>query len=457
MTQNIITLQETLVSLVQNKKYSAIKDILATMEPSDIAPIFDDLTEQEVPVLFRLLTKDVAAETFVEMDPENQELLIRSFSDTELKSIVDELYVDDAVDIIEDMPSNVVKRILKQATPDVRKQINEILKYPEDSAGSVMTTEFIVLNETMTVSEAFDVIRNNGVDKETIYTCYVRKNNKLAGIVSAKDLLLAKDQNTKIKDLMDENVISINVHQDQEEAAQMIKQYDLMALPVVDNDNFIVGIITFDDVMDVLEEEATEDMAIMAAVTPPEKTYLHSSPFEVFKQRIPWLLILMVSATFTALIINHFEAALSAQVVLTAFIPMLMGTGGNSGSQASVTIIRSLSLGEIQFDDLPKVILKELLISLLCGLALSIACFGKIMFIDRLLMHNDAITASVALVVSLSMYITVMFAKLIGGILPIIAKKLGADPAVMSSPFITTIVDAMSLIFFFKVASAVLF
>lgn len=457
MTQNIVTLQETLVSLVQNKKYSAIKDILSTMEPSDIAPIFDDLTEQEVPILFRLLSKDAAAETFVEMDPDNQELLIKSFSDTELKSIVDDLYVDDAVDIIEDMPSNVVKRILKQAAPDVRKQINEILKYPEDSAGSVMTTEFIVLNESMTVEEAFNVIRKTGVDKETIYTCYVRKNNRLAGTVSAKDLLLAKDPQIKLKDLMDENVISINVHQDQEEAANMIKQYDLMALPVVDDDNFIVGIITFDDVMDVIEEEATEDMAIMAAVTPPEKTYLHSSPFEVFIQRIPWLLILMVSATFTALIINHFEAALSAQVVLTAFIPMLMGTGGNSGSQASVTIIRSLSLGEIEFNDLPKVILKEILISLLCGLALGVACFGKIMLIDRLLMHNDAITASVALVVSLSMYITVMFAKLIGGVLPIIAKKLGADPAVMSAPFITTIVDAMSLIFFFKVASAVLF
>jgi len=457
MAQNIVTLQETLVTLVQNKKYAVIKEVLATMEPSDIAPIFDDLTEQEVPILFRLLSKDTAAETFVEMDPDNQELLIKSFSDTELKQIVDDLYVDDAVDIIEDMPSNVVKRILKQAHPEVRKQINEILKYPEDSAGSVMTTEFVSLKESMTVSEAFDVIRNTGVDKETIYTCYVRKDNKLAGIVSAKDLMLAKDPKTKIKDLMDCNVISINVHDDQENAAKMIKQYDLMALPVVDNENFIVGIITFDDIMDVLEEEATEDMAIMAAVTPPEKTYLHSSPFEVFLQRIPWLMILMVSSTFTALIINHFESALAAQVVLTAFIPMLMGTGGNSGSQSSVTIIRSLSLGELELNDLPKVILKELLISALCGLALAAACFGKIMLIDRLLMNNDAITISVAMVVSLSMFITVIFAKLIGGVLPIIAKKLGADPAVMSAPFITTIVDAMSLVFFFKVASSVLF
>lgn len=455
MPQNV-TVLDTLRVLVENKKYSSVKEILATMNPYDIAALFDELSEQELPILFRLLSKDTAAETFVEMEPEHQELLIRSFSDTELKQVIDELYVDDAADLVEDMPANVVYRILKQANPDVRKSINEILKYPEDSAGSVMTTEVITLKENMTVADAFDVIRENGVDKETIYTCYVTKNHKIVGIVSAKDLMLAKDKTTLIKDLMTENVITVNVHTDQEEVANMFKKYNFLAMPVVDKDDLLVGIITFDDVMDVIEEETTEDIEMMAGMTPSEKPYLHSSPWEIFLHRIPWLMVLMIGATFTSMIITHYETALAAQLVLTAFIPMLMGTGGNSGSQSSVTIIRAISLGELEFNDLPKVILKEFLTSVLCGLSLAMVCFAKIILLDGMLMHNADITATVALTVSIAMFGTVIMAKLVGSVLPICANRLGFDPAVMANPLITTCVDALSLVVFFEIASSVL-
>lgn len=456
MAQNI-TVLETLRTLSEAKKYSTIKDILATMNPADIAALFDDLSEQELPIMFRLLAKDTAAETFVEMEADDKELLIKGFSDTELKQVIDELYIDDAADLVEDMPANVVSRILKQAAPEVRKNINEILKYPEDSAGSVMTTEFISLKENMTVEDAFECIRNTGVDKETIYTCYVTVNHRIVGIVSIKDLLLAKDKSTPIKQLMTENVITVNVHTDREEVANMFKKYNFMAMPVVDKDDLIVGIITFDDVMDVIEEEATEDVEIMAGMTPSEKPYLHSSPFEIFLHRIPWLMLLMIGATFTSLIITHFETALAAQVVLTAFIPTLMGTGGNSGSQSSVTIIRAISLGELEFKDLPKVILKEAATSVLCGICLAVVCFAKVMLIDGFLMHNSDITTGVAFTVSLAMFVTVIMAKLIGGVLPVVAKKLGFDPAVMANPFITTFVDALSLVIFFKLATLLLF
>ena len=426
------------------------------MNPSDIASIFDELEEEHLPLLFRLLPKEQAAETFVEMDPEAQELLIRGFSDSELREVLDELYVDDAVDIVEEMPANVVRRILSQADPQMRKEINEILRYPENSAGSIMTTEYVSLRPGMTVEEAILRIRRTGVDKETIYTCYVTRDRTLVGLVTVKDLLLAQDDDTLIQDMMETNVISVNTLTDQEEVAQMFSKYNFLALPVVDTESRMVGIVTFDDAMDVMEDEFTEDMEIMAAMTPSDKTYLRSTVFDLFKHRIPWLMLLMVSATFTGMIITGFEDALAAQVVLTAFIPMLMDTGGNSGSQSSVTIIRALSLDEIEFSDLFCILWKEIRTAVLCGVTLSAACFAKIMLIDRLLMGNTDVTWLVALVVCITMALTVLVAKMVGCSLPLLAKKLKLDPAVMASPFITTIVDALSLLLYFGVASALL-
>lgn len=456
--RSAVTIAGTLEVLLGEKKYSTIRDILVTMNPADVAGVFEELEDEKViPLLFRLLPKDQAAEAFVEMEPEHQELLIKGFSDSELKEVLDELYVDDAVDIVEEMPANVVRRILAAAAPEMRRDINGILRYPEDSAGSIMTTEYVSLRPAMTVGEAILRIRRTGVDKETIYTCYVTKDRYLMGLVSVKDLLLAQDDETLISDIMETNVISVSTHTDQEEVARMLSKYNFIALPVVDNDNRMVGIVTFDDAMDVLEEETSEDIAIMGGMTPSEKTYLHSNPFDLFKQRIPWLMLLMVSATFTGMIITGFENALAAQVVLTAFIPMLMDTGGNSGSQASVTIIRAISLGELDFSDILSVIWKEIRTAVLCGLALSVVCFGKIMLVDRLLLGNTDVTTFVALVVSLSIAVTVLVAKTIGCSLPMIAKKIGFDPAVMASPFITTIVDALSLLVYFGIASVVLF
>ena len=427
------------------------------MNPADIAGVFDGMEETALPLLFRLLPKELAAETFVEMDPEAQELLIHGFSDSELHEVLNELYVDDAVDIVEEMPANVVRRILRQADPQMRKEINEILRYPENSAGSIMTTEYVSLRPEMTVEEAILRIRRTGVDKETIYTCYVLdKNRLLLGMLSVKDLLLAKDDEEKVSEIMETNVISVMTHSDQEEVARMLSKYNFLALPVTDAEGRMVGIVTFDDAMDVMEDEATEDMEIMGGMTPSDKTYLRSNVFDLFLHRIPWLLLLMVSATFTGMIITGFESALAAQVALTAFIPMLMDTGGNSGSQSSVTIIRALSLGELEFADLPRVIWKELRTAAFCGSVLAVACFGKIMLVDRLLMHNNEVTITVAAVVCITMVLTVMVAKLIGCSLPMIAKKLGFDPAVMASPFITTIVDALSLLVYFGIANALL-
>ena len=390
------------------------------------------------------------------MEPDAQELLIRGFSDSELREVLDELYVDDAVDIVEEMPANVVRRILSQADPDMRKDINEILRYPENSAGSIMTTEYVSLRPNMTVEEAILRIRRTGVDKETIYTCYVTKNRTLIGLVSVKDLLLAQDDDETVDKIMETNVISVHTHTDQEEVARMFSKYNFLALPVVDTENRMVGIVTFDDAMDVMEDEATEDMEIMGGMTPSDKTYLRSSTFDLFKHRIPWLMLLMVSATFTGLIITHFESALAAQVALTAFIPMLMDTGGNSGSQSSVTVIRALSLGEIEFSDLPRVVWKEIRTAVLCGISLAAACFAKIMLVDRLMLGNKDVTCLVALVVCATMALTVLVAKVIGCALPMLAKKLGFDPAVMASPFITTIVDALSLLIYFRFASFLL-
>ena len=456
MAEHNVTVESTLDVLLSEKKYATIRDILSTMNPADIASVFDEMEEERLPLLFRLLPKELAAEAFVEMDPEAQELLIRGFSDSELREVLDELYVDDAVDIVEEMPANVVRRILSQADPQMRKEINEILRYPENSAGSIMTTEYVSLRPDMTVEESILRIRRTGVDKETIYTCYVTKNRTLIGLVTVKDLLLAQDDETTIAEIMETNVISVNTHTDQEEVARMFSKYDFLALPVVDAESRMVGIVTFDDAMDVMEDEVTEDMEIMGGMTPSDKTYLRSTVFDLFRHRIPWLMLLMVSATFTGLIISGFENALAAQVALTAFIPMLMDTGGNSGSQSSVTIIRALSLGEIEFRDLPRVIWKEIRTAVLCGVTLAAACFVKILLIDRLLLGNTEVTWLVALVVCATLALTVLVAKIVGCSLPLLAKKLGFDPAVMASPFITTIVDALSLLVYFGIASALL-
>ncbi|MBQ9251625.1 MAG: magnesium transporter [Clostridia bacterium] len=458
MAEHNVTVENTLQVLLSEKKYTTIRDILITMNPADIAAVFNGLNPEQLPLLFRLLPKELAAESFVEMESEEQEALIKGISDSELKQVMDELYVDDAVDIVEEMPANVVQRILAQSDPQMRKEINEILQYPENSAGSVMTTEYVSLNPNMTVGDAILRIRQTGVDKETIYTCYVLKNRLLIGMVTVKDLLLAPSDMQTIDSVMDsgDNLITVTTHTDQEEVARMMSKYNLLAIPVVDGDNRMVGIVTFDDAMDVMEDETTEDMEIMAGMTPSDKTYLRSSPWDLFKHRIPWLALLMVSATFTGLIITSFEEALAAQVALTAFIPMLMDTGGNSGSQSSVTIIRALSLNELEFRDLPKVIWKEIRTAVMCGLALAVLCFGKIMLVDRLMLGNEEITVLVAMVVCLTMAITILCAKIVGCSLPMLAKKLGFDPAVMASPFITTIVDALSLLVYFGIAKALL-
>ena len=457
MAERFEIVENTLTTLLEEKKYKTLRDIFSTMNPGDIAAVFYGMDEDRIPFLFRLLPKELAAETFVEMEPDAQELLIRGFSDNELKEVIDELYVDDAADLVEEMPANVVKRILKQADPEMRSSINQILRYPENSAGSIMTTEYVSLRPSMTVEEAILRIRRQGVDKETIYTCYVTASDRtLIGLVTVKDLLLAEDDETKIEDIMLTNLISVTTQTDQEEVAHMLSRYNFLALPVVDGEARMVGIVTFDDAMDVMEDEATEDMEIMGGMTPSEKTYLKSSPIDLFKNRIPWLTILMVSSTFTGLIITSFEDALAKVVVLTSFIPMLMGTGGNSGSQASVTVIRSLSLGELKFKDIGTVLWKELRTAVMCGIALAAVCFAKIWLVDHLLFGNPDISAMVDLVVCLALALTVVIAKVVGCVLPMVAKVLGADPAVMASPFITTIVDAVSLLVYFLFAKTLL-
>ena len=457
MAEHFVTLEKSLKKLLDEKKYQTLKDVLGTMNGADIAAVFEDLDEDRTPLLFRLLPKELAAEAFAELSSEIQEQLITGFSDRELRELVSELYVDDAADLVEEMPASVVKRILAQADPQMRSEINQILRYPENSAGSIMTTEYVSLRPQMTIAEAIQRIRRTGVDKETIYTCYVTAERRLLGTVSVKDMLLAADENIPVSEIMDEHVISVNTLTDQEEVAQMLSKYNFLALPVVDTDGRMVGIVTFDDAMDVLVEETTEDIEKMAGMLPSEKTYLRSNAWDLFRHRIPWLMLLMVSATFTGMIITGFESALAAQVVLTAFIPMLMDTGGNSGSQASVTVIRALSLGELELRDLPKVVWKEIQTAALCGIALASLCFLKIMVFDRLLLGNTDITALTAFVVCATMAVTVLVAKIVGCTLPMVAKRVGFDPAVMASPFITTIVDALSLLVYFGIASALLF
>ena len=457
MAERFEIVEKALLKMLEEKKYSTLRDILITMNPADVAGLFDGLEEKQIPVMFRLLPKEQAAETFVEMEPEAQQLLIQGFSDNELREVLDELYVDDAADLVEEMPANVVRRILGQADPEMRSSINQILRYPENSAGALMTMEYVSLRPDMTVEEAILRIRRQGVDKETIYTCYVLdKDRTLLGIVTVKDLLLAESDDTEIREIMTSNIISVTTQDDQEEVAKMFSKYNFLALPVVDTENRMVGIVTFDDAMDVMEEEATEDMEIMAAMTPSEKSYLKSSPFELYKHRIPWLMLLMVSATFTGMIISSFESALTKLAALTAFIPMLMDTGGNCGSQSSVTVIRSLSLDELKFEDIFRVMWKELQTAVLCGVTLAALCFVKVLVVDRMLMGNASISLLVAGVVSLTLGVTVIMAKFVGCTLPLLAKRLGFDPAVMASPFITTIVDALSLLVYFMFAKSIL-
>lgn len=447
---NTTILLKTIASLLEGKKYTALREVLATMNPADIAALFEDLDEAMLPLIFRLLPKELAAEAFVEMDADLQEMLIQGFSDNELKEVLDELYLDDAVDIVEEMPANVVKRILANTHPETRKMINEILKYPEDSAGSIMTIEYVSLLPDMTAEEAILRIRRTGFDKETIYTCYVMADDRvLVGIVTVKDLLLAADD-ALIADIMDANPIFIHTWEDKEDVANKFNKYDFLAMPVVDDEQRLIGIVTVDDAIDVLQDEATEDIEKMAAISPSnDKPYLKTGVFELFRARIPWLLFLMISATFTGTILTRFEDSLAVVPALIAFIPMLMDTGGNSGGQSSVTIIRSLSLGDVEFRDIFRVIWKEMRVGMICGVTLAAANFVKILLIDR-------VAVPVALVVCLTLVVTVFVAKLIGCTLPLFAKKLGFDPAVMSSPFITTIVDAISLFVYLYIATAIL-
>ncbi|MBE6655475.1 MAG: magnesium transporter [Ruminococcaceae bacterium] len=443
---------EAVVQMMEEKQFSQLRELLSDFPAADIAELFLDIPDDKDPLLFRILPKEMAADVFVEMDTDAQERLLYSFSDRELGEVFSELYMDDTVDIIEEMPANVVARILRLSPPEARKQINELLKYPEDSAGSVMTTEFVRLRKDMTVEEAFLAIRRVAIDRETVYTCYVTdEGRRLEGVITVKTLLLS-EPDASLSEIMEENVVSIETHADREEVALMFNKYGFLALPVVDAENRLVGIITVDDALDVMHEEAEEDFAVMAAVTPTEEPYLRTGVFRIFVSRIPWLLILMLSATFTGMIISGFESALAACVALTAFIPMLMGTGGNSGSQSSTTVIRGISLGEIEFKDTLRVLFKELRVAVLCGICLAAATFAKVMLVDAYLMGNPQVTPTVALVVSLTLLVTVVAAKLIGCILPILAKQVHLDPAVMASPFITTLVDAVSLLVYFAVA-----
>ena len=441
--------------LLAERKFRDLRPMLNSLEPQDIAILLGRIPKEDLPLLFRILPKGLAADTFVEMDSEEEALLINSFSDDELNEVMAQLFLDDTVDIIEEMPANVVSRVLRSIPKEKRRVINEILNYPDDSAGSIMTIEYIDLRENMTVAESMNRIRHIGLNKETIYTCYVTDDKRhLLGVVTALELMTS-NPNKKISDIMETNVISVNTGEDKEDVANVIQKYDFLAVPVVDKENRLVGIVTVDDAIDVLSEEAEEDFAKMAAITPTDKPYLKTGVFTIWKSRIIWLLLLMVSATFTGMIITSFENALAATVVLTAFIPMLMDTGGNSGSQASVTVIRALSLGDVEFADILRVLWKEFRVSILCGVTLAAATFVKIQLVDNLLMHND-VSILVSLVVCVTLACTVVIAKLIGCSLPLLAEKLGFDPAVMASPFITTIVDAVSLLVYFGIASALL-
>ena len=440
-----------IIENIENKKFSNLRPILAEMKPVDIAEIINDVEEDKVAVIFRLLPKNLASDVFVEMDNDAKQIVIKAFTDSELSNIVNDMFLDDTADIIEEMPSNVARRILKVASPENRDTINKLLGFPKDSAGSIMTPECITLRETMTVDDALAKIRRQALDKETIYTCYVTDDQKkLLGIVSARDILTHLP-NEKIGDFMQDNFIFASTLTDKEEVANLLSKYDLLAIPIVDKENRILGIVTVDDAIDVITEEATEDIAKMAGAAPSETPYLKTDVFKLWLNRVPWLIFMLLSATFTGLIISRNESILANGIygiILTSCIPMIMGTGGNAGGQASATIIRGIALEEIEFKDSFKVIWKEIRIGMLMGLTLGITCFAKIMLIDGLLFHTDGVSVRSAFVISISLAITIIISKLVGAILPLLAKKCKLDPAVMASPFITTIIDILSLLIY---------
>ena len=440
---------EKILELLEERKYPEIAARVKDMNPADAAVLLEELPQQNMPIVFRLLPKELAADAFAYMDGDSQEVLVKGFSDKELDEVMGEMFLDDTVDLIEEMPANVVKKILRHVDEDTRKMINQVLNYPKDSAGSIMTMEYVDLKRSMTVEQAFDRIRTTGLDSETIYTCYVTDSRrKLEGIVTVRDLLLSP-KNAVLRDIMETNVKFVSTHTDQEEVARLLSKYDFLAVPVVDAEERLVGIVTVDDAMDVMQEEATEDIEKMAAIAPSDKPYIKTSVFETWRKRVPWLLFLMVSATFTSVIISSYEDALAANLVLSSFIPMLMDTGGNSGSQSSTTIIRGLSLGEIRCIDVPRVIFKESAVAILCGLTLAVTNFVKLMLVDHVAMM-------VAAVVCLTLFVVVLVSNVVGGLLPILAKRLGFDPTVMASPLITTIVDAVALMIYFNIAKLLL-
>ncbi|MBE5756568.1 MAG: magnesium transporter [Clostridiales bacterium] len=454
MQKRLEELFERLNDLYYTRKFSHLKTLLLEAEPADIAYFLEELEEKDKLLFFRLLPKEVASNVFVELDVDAQENLIKNFSDSELCDILNNMFLDDAVDIIEEMPSNVVKRILKSTTLENRNLINELLEYPEDSAGTIMTPEFVALKQHLTVEEAFKYIRRNGINKETIYTCYVTDaKRKLIGVVTIKDLLLANPSDL-IETVMDTNLLFARTLDDRESVVNLFSKYDCLALPVIDKEGCIVGIITVDDAVDVIQEEATEDIHKMAAVTPTDKPYLKQGLLTIFLSRFPWLVLLMLSATFTSLIIGVYEEKLYLITpTLFACIPMIMGTGGNAGSQSAVTITRAIALDEVKFKDVFRVLLKEITVGIILGLGVSILCFLKLMFIDSL--YNE-VTPLIAFTISLALFATIVLAKIVGAALPLLAKKIKLDPAVMASPFITTIVDAVSLILYCALSLAIL-
>ena len=447
---SIDTLKTMLANLDDAKKYQSLRDVMETLPAPDLAAVFEDLPAEKLPVLFRLCPKDLAADVFAELTPATQQQLIDGLTDTELKAVVDELFVDDATDLVEEMPANVVKRILAQADPATRRMINELLKYPEDSAGGVMTTELMALRPDMTVAQAMDTIRENGFDKETINNCYVTDSSRrLVGVVSLRALVLAKNTEEPIKDLMDSKVVSVSTTTDQEDVSKLFEKYGFLAIPVVDAENRLVGIVTIDDAISIQQDEASEDIAKMNAIGPSDKPYFKQSMWDLYKSRAPWLLFLMISATFSSLVIRGYEDALAAVTVLTAYIPMLTDAGGNAGSQSTSTIIRGMAVGDIQPHDLPRILWRESRVALLCGGTLAVCNFAKMLLFDR-------IAAPVALGGCLTLICTILLSQIIGGILPVAAEKLHVDPAVMASPLITTIVDTTTLLVYFNIAKALL-
>ena len=447
---------DELTELLDKRDMKQLQRRMEEMNEFDVAEFLTEIEDNRMPMVFRLLSKETAADVFANFEAPEQERIINSITDSELAGIIEELYVDDAVDMMEEMPANVVRRVMRAATPAPRSLINQYLRYPENSAGSIMTSEFVDLKKYMNVKESFARIRRIGEDKETIYVCFViSADRKLEGIVTVKDLLLA-DDDTIIEDLMDRNVIFATTTDDQETVSEMFSDYDLMALPVVDTEGRLVGIVTVDDVLDVMEQETTEDFEIMAGILPSDKPYSRTGPFDMWKNRIPWLMFLMLSATFTSMILTTFEDMLAVQAGLVAFIPMLMGTGGNSGAQSSTAVIRSLSLGDTEPKDVLRVMWKEWRVALLCGVTLAVVNFGKMLLLDGFILHNDSVTVLVAATVSLSIVFIVMFAKVVGSTLPILAEKIGVDPAVMANPLISTVTDAVSLLIYIYVAKLIL-